>query len=318
MGDKKTFSRPWMDRIPSRDMREHLKKLNYKFTDLQLATMICKFLDLEWQEQREWLRELAETTENELLHIRILEFLEMERKEIEKFKVLRSGWFYELEVNDGIKPLYRKDTFGYYDNYEAAWSAGVLTGKIFQLRKIRLQTKAEDDDEISEVDQDESSSYILFNQDGSIRVEDMAESKFWEKYNCREDDFMSQYFYVPTPFYLGDVVHVIGRDEYGVITHGRDEQEKLKTHEALLKRCSDESDIDTRVATFEDGEWLGHSHCSPFDVEFIDPERDDDAVKAMKEMGKLMRGDQDPDWVLLSIERAKKEAAFKKEKWYEE
>ena len=52
MGDKKTFSRPWMDRIPSRDMREHLKKLNYKFTDLQLATMICKFLDLEWQEQR--------------------------------------------------------------------------------------------------------------------------------------------------------------------------------------------------------------------------------------------------------------------------
>lgn len=36
MGDKKTFSRPWMDRIPSRDMREHLKKLNYKFTDLQL------------------------------------------------------------------------------------------------------------------------------------------------------------------------------------------------------------------------------------------------------------------------------------------
>ena len=41
-------------------------------------------------------------------------------------------------------------------------------------------------------------------------------------------------------------------------------------------------------------------------------------MKAMKEMGKLMRGDQDPDWVLLSIERAKKEAAFKKEKWYEE
>lgn len=34
MGDKKTFSRPWMDRIPSRDMREHLEKLDYKFADL--------------------------------------------------------------------------------------------------------------------------------------------------------------------------------------------------------------------------------------------------------------------------------------------
>ena len=55
MGDKKTFSRPWMDRIPPKDMREHLKKLDYKFTDLQLATIICKFLDLGWREQRGWL-----------------------------------------------------------------------------------------------------------------------------------------------------------------------------------------------------------------------------------------------------------------------
>lgn len=34
MGDKKTFSRLWMHRIPSRDMREHLEKLDYKFADL--------------------------------------------------------------------------------------------------------------------------------------------------------------------------------------------------------------------------------------------------------------------------------------------
>ena len=318
MGDKKVFSRPWMDKIPSRDMREHLKKLNYKFTDLQLATMICKFLDLEWQEQREWLRELAETTEDELLRTRILEFLETERQEIEKFKMLRTGWLYELELDDEESPLYKMDVFGYYDSYEIAWNVGVSAGKIFELQKIRLQTRAEDDHEESEEDRTESSSYISFNKDGSIRTAYIAKSKFWEKYNDREDDFMSQYFYVPTPFWLGDVVHVIGRDEYGVVTHGRNEQEKLKDHEVVMKLGGDDTDIDTRVAVFEDGEWVGHSHCSPFDVEFVNPKRDDWAMDAMKEMGELMRSEQDPDWVLWTAERAKKEFDFEKEKWHEE
>lgn len=296
----------YWDLIPSKDMREYLQKINHHFSDAEIASLIYNVSRLSWKEQRERLKELAGKTDDQELKNQILELVEVQLKAVEDFKTLEPGFIYTVETTERSGKL---ELVGFANDYETAYQSGLLSEDEFEIRKEKLLVSDDQEEGRCEI--------IYFDADGEIRNTYLPEDVIWDKYASNEH-FTTRYYYVPTPFFLGDVVYHLGYDEYGIVMENADEEEKKKT-DAFLKKCgADESDIEVRICTFSDGEWTGHLHASPYYLEYAHLEYKDPRKDIFDSANYLMHhGKADISTLWWEVEHAKAKYDYEQENWDE-
>lgn len=295
------------DLIPSKDMREYLQKIDHHFSDAEIASLIYNVSRLGWKERRERLKDLAERTDDQELKKQILELVEVQLKAVEDFKTLEPGFIYAVETTERNGEL---ELLGFANNYETAYQSGLLSEDEFEIRKEKLL--------VSDDQEEGSWETIYFDANGKIRDTYLPEDVIWDKYASNEH-FTKRYYYVPTPFFLGDVVYDLGYGEYGIVMANADEEEKRKTDQFLKKWGADESDIEVRICTFSDGEWTGHLHASPYYLEYAHLEDNDPRKDIFNSAKYLMHhGKADMSTLWWEVERAKEKYDYEQENWNEE
>ena len=106
------------------------------------------------------------------------------------------------------RPLSAMESWNCWDLpiYETAYQSGLLSEDEFEIRKEKLL--------VSDDQEEGSWEAIYFDANGKIRDTYLPEDVIWDKYASNEH-FTKRYYYVPTPFFLGDVVYDLGYGEYG-------------------------------------------------------------------------------------------------------
>lgn len=62
--------------IPSKDVRQYVEQLQYRFSDREEAIFLYRYAKMSWSEKRRHLRQLAEQTEDMTLKNEIMEHLQ--------------------------------------------------------------------------------------------------------------------------------------------------------------------------------------------------------------------------------------------------
>ena len=217
----------------------------------------------------------------------------MQLKAVEDFKTLEPGFIYEVETTERNGEL---ELLEFANNYENAYQSGLLSEDEFEIRKENLL--------VSDDQEEGSWETIYFDANGKIRDTYLPEDVIWDKYASNEH-FTKRYYYVQTPFFLGDVVYDLGYGEYGIVMANADEE--------------DESDIEVRICTFSDGEWTGHLHASPYYLEYAHLEDNDPRKDIFNSAKYLMHhGKADVSTLWWEVERAKEKYDYEQENWNEE
>ena len=119
--------------IPSKDVRDYLKKSNHRFTDSEKATLIY---NSEWSlpSKHKALLEIADLTEDTKLKQQIRERIECDKHCLQRIKGNAGGFVYKLEV-------WEKEDDEYYDcgifaSYNLAENYARRKCKAFQIKKL--------------------------------------------------------------------------------------------------------------------------------------------------------------------------------------
>lgn len=214
-----------VEMIPSRDMREALRKSNRQFTDLETATLIHN-LNLPRKRRRELLQQIADETQDENLRDQIVYKLALEHREEEWFCKVSDGCVFgvlELDEEDLMEAMN-----AYFPNFDLAFEYGLTLNCVFEIHKWRVLQKIPIGNQWFPGD----CGYIRFNAEGSIDFTCLwetgqnesltenikmapwlvgSEEKNWPNYLFFEDRWVD----LPNLYDAGDLVCIVGIENGG-------------------------------------------------------------------------------------------------------
>ena len=293
-GRKRSFEE-YRDLIPSVDERHYLKQIGYTISDYKMAAWIYHSFTLTWEEKRKLLRKMGEETSDKKLHKQIIAYFQSEKRRIERFQKFVSGYVYCLVVKEGNKRAQESCESGFYKNYEAAYQAGKESGFPYMIQKIPILAGKT---EMEDMPEEYCVEYEAGGECGYIMCVDTVP---------REEDFTEKEFYIPCPFKTGDIVYDVIGNEYGIVQWTIPSKKVGSTgyiNSAYL-----------RVATYEKGEWTGHIHCYPWELEYARlPEKSLDS-EILKHMAAIMKtGVGDLNYLTFQMAKAKLISKLEEEK----
>ncbi len=262
--------------IPSETVRKFVLDTGWTFTDMQKAALLfhnCWPLE----EQYFWLRSLRDKTEDENLRKQITEYLSCREQGLQDFKDNRDrSHIYVLKIKDEDEDEYQYYNIqpkGFFFDWELAYEHGKRRECPFQIEKFLVCDVSKPSDDCNS-----AVAEICFNEDGK-------KSYFWSSkfpfYEERDDYFTFVFYEVPNPFERGDIVRLIGTEDYGIVEisqkQWKDNLIKWRSPEWLQKGLRvDYSDVQIRVVfPNEDGDFC-HAHINPVDLELYHPEKDEE------------------------------------------
>lgn len=277
----------------SKDVREYMQQNGLIFSDQEKATLI-HYSYLPFSKRTELLKKLAEETEDEALKGRILENLTLDQVWLDAFRNNTEGYVYEVVMWDEEKNAF---TFGRFATAEMAHTHAVKQGREFRIRKYpivgsrgqkprRLKGTFDplfnvltlSDMEDFDIEEDSFEHPVAnedYNKDGilssfrssewSPEIERSAE-KMTKRANDRES-YERANIPVPNPFGPGDIVKIVDDERHGIVGTSQQEWQKLLEH-------NEHDYID--VYTLEDNGSIRKNHFSPAELEYYEPEKEDD------------------------------------------
>lgn len=279
--------------IPSKDMRNYLDKINFRFSDPEKATIIYNS-NICLQRVHEELKKIAKTTEDEVLRKQIEERLDWDLNSIKMLKMNQGGFFYSLEVFDTWDNEYENE--GYYTTFEAA----KLTAEKFARKYIITKSKLYDKEmEPENEDINPEVGAVAFNATGELDYfwsEAVAQKEWTANRIERKSRFEEHYISFPHPFQRGDIVKNVLTDEVGIIADipVLEEDDINDDNNGLLDRllsCRDYSDASIRIEfLMEDGQFR-HEHVLPIYLEYADLDEQDSRKQLMESARDLMLGE---------------------------
>lgn len=268
----------------SKDIKEYYKKQNKKFTDSEKATIFWNSM-LPYNEKLTALKEIMESTADEILKEQIQKRLEIEAEQEKLFMLHDSDYVHSVVLDGG------KSTDGVFHSIDAA----ILYGKenceeTFEIRKALLEDK---------VEMDTDGNVLLggkakFKKDGTI---------VWcECYNSKEievtflngieaEDFEEAYIEVINPFEYGDIVHIIGDSHPAIVVTSQEYWKKTKEHQKQSKFPPNYySNSLTVEFLYPDGEF-SHGHPDIFELEKVTEWENEKEWELLQSISELMKGD---------------------------
>jgi hypothetical protein len=240
-----------IDLIPSKDMREYIRKTNHSFTDFEQAT-ITYHLKISLNERHKLLSQLAKTTNDSDLKNQILQRLDFDAKNINMFGK-NDGFVYAVQSHEYDTPY----TCGYFTDIDDAVSKGKLTDFPFSVEKYTLDAKINSDMPVCGFDYDKS---------GDITYYWTEEAPHDEQIACSDlSRFENAYISLPNPFEKGDIVKITNSNTVGIIETSSNEWLHF---DSLAKELNSEwLDASIMVEFFTSEHSLGHDHISPLFLE---------------------------------------------------
>lgn len=276
--------------VPSNWMRKYLKDKKV-FTDWEKATLIWNAPNVTWKEIISSLKELADSTSDNLLRKQITERIEYERKALMFFCVN-----YDKEYVYVVRDVNR-DTCGFFADAEIAIQYGIKNAMQWEEKCFRIEKQLI----ISIVDNEYTGkevSGIKYSDKGDIlsiysyELSNGEEDKVDEQ---NRDRFEFQFFQIPFGMEAGTIVRMLNDGEYAVLASGENKWNEYMNRVEENNRFYDFSDIQTLVYVLRnDGSW-SHEHVNPLFLEVEMPEVEEgylnsEAYKAaLCELGEYMK-----------------------------
>lgn len=257
--------------IPSKTVRKFVLETGYSFTDMQRAALLYHS-DLPLEEIHSRLEALRDTTADEGLRRQLIEYLNREKRAMQTFK--ENGdkrCIYVLKVQENGGSHDREYlACGYFFDWEVAFEYGKKENAPFQIEKYLVNGVSEFEDGTCS---HTSIADICFDGEGnagflsSREIPDDNEQTDWHK--CFENTF----YEVPNPFDRGDIVRLIGTEDYGIVEvsqkRWKETLEKYKQRRAIQP---DYSDVQVRVVFLCEDGTFSHRHIDPTRLECYAPE----------------------------------------------
>lgn len=261
--------------IPSEYVRNYVLETGWVFTDEQKAVLLVNG-ELSLKEQCSRLRVLQKTVDQSLQE-RIEKYLNSEDLKFQAFKENSDkAYIYILKVEEeddsypGILPA------EYYFDLDLAYGCGRETNLPFMIEKYLVAAPGIGSQS------NLVTAFMKFNKDGEAVY-------FYGA--IQGDDREPEYFYdfieVPNPFERGDIVRIVGTEDYGIVDTSqkwwKSTLTKYKNGELLWKDW-DFSEVQIRVELLcEDGSF-SHCHINPLRLERYQPEEAWDKCSAMDKL----------------------------------
>lgn len=275
-----------MEAIISKDYRKFIEDNDIYLSDWDKATLIYNRHDISCSEKVQTLCEIKDSTDDEQLRGQIEERLERDSRYLEMFHKADPNAYYELSI-------WYKDDFdeeGIFRDFKSAFEAGMEEGERFKIKKeYFVETK-----EAEKAGSIEGA--VSFYQDGKV------EKILWlyKKGHAGIDNshFADRCVDLPLCFKMGDMVHIVGTECYGIVTGVMDEQ---KHYQQVIK-FGDFSDFQVCVDLLYRGDKylsvFSHEHVHPTELEYARFESGDSRKGFMEYMqhtflfskGKWMNG----------------------------
>lgn len=123
-----------VEMIPSKDMREVLRKQGRVFTDMETATLVHN-LCLPRKRRRELLEQISNETQDERLRAQISFSLKDEQQKEEWFRATTEGCVFGVREMDEECPTEAMDAL--FSTFELAFTYGLVMGNPFEIHKWR-------------------------------------------------------------------------------------------------------------------------------------------------------------------------------------
>ena len=248
---------------PSKDVRDHILKTGWTFTDAQKATLLAN----SWiggqplEDQLGHLRTLRNGTDDLELKGQITAYLDrMERRlrELKNNQDKSCVYILKVETDEDGDDYCHIMPEGYFFDWEMACAKGREQKRRFQIEKLLMS------------DENEIISYIQFDREGrAIYLSHTYDDP-------EEERFVRSFFPLPNPFERGDIVRRVGSDrpeDYGIVETSqkrcREDYERWKDNPGLFTEFGD--DRIRVVFLCEDGTF-SHAHIIPIYLERYQPE----------------------------------------------
>ena len=249
-----------LELIPSKDVREHIKKTGRVFTDFEKAAIIYN-LKLPILERNEHLQKIADTTEDTVLRAQILEHIESDQDTIRRFKEDSNGFIYRLTTH--------AEEVVFFTDASLAYEAGMELGYgCFKIVKYPVAHKRES--KLGPWDISATMRYL----NGSLTH--LTDDRYEDC--CGPSRFEHAYVDIPNPFKAGDIVQNIREYHWhGVVVSPQKRREQTD---------ADFSDIIIPIDVVQFGD-VGSSYKCPLFLERYEPKADDADRDLLYEVSRL-------------------------------
>lgn len=274
--------------VPSRFVREYVQKTGWVFTDYQKAALLAHS-DFPLQKKYDLLQKLREDTRDGILREKIGEYL---AEKEQSFRVFQQNddhrFIYTLEVDDpdfeGGDPIPE----GFFFDYALAISYGKRKKLPFTVEKHLIATEPElvckhtgywnpyvgmpEEDLIEEYEREydgEVVGRLRFTGSGEAddlwsEEEEPSDKRAYLQKLFAPDAIENFFFEPPNPFERGDVVQLVGTEEYGIVATSQAEWRKFISHK---RDCYDFGDANLIVEFLTKDGSFSHSHVNPVFLE---------------------------------------------------
>lgn len=225
--------------IPSKDVRECIKKTERTFTDFEKAAIIYN-LCLPFEKMTQELMELGNTTRDEKLKKQLNERMQYDEKCLELYAHKKKGYVY-IVFKPGYDDIFRP--CGCFTESDPAYFHGKKLKQPFMIEKYRLNHA----DSVAALHFDASGELLYCysrEKDRKNREVRLSDEK------GGSERFEHAYVDIPNPFDAGDRVRCIQEGKCGVVVTSQEEWKR--ENECRKKQAADFGDIGITVYFRED------------------------------------------------------------------
>ena len=259
--------------VPSKDMREYHKSLNYTYSDRIIAALIS-WSDMPYFRKLDALKKVRNESDDDDLIKQLndyIDYMEYSFKSV-KFDEDRKC-IYRLDVQWNDDGEYEEN--GYFIKYEDALD--------FSKRAINVRKSIEKICIIkSKEDYADIEDEYIYNNAGSVTLDrDGTVIYCWagdvpEPYI--EEAFYSSYIPIPYPFRQGDIVKILNDNNRLGLVQGSKTEAEIEAEYEKFKDNFDYSDYQVIVESYyydssDDSFGWNHQHVSPLNLELVDIDR---------------------------------------------
>lgn len=266
----------------SKDIKELYKEKNMEFTDSEKATIFWNSL-LPFNEILEGLKEISETTDDEVLKVQIQKCFDEEREKEMAFMNRDSIYIHSVKLDEA-------------DDFESVFvsvDAAILYGKenceaTFEICKMipedRLESRSKEGGILG--------GNAVFKKDGTIidcRCYDSYDTEITIMNAVEPDDFREAYIEVLNPFEYGDIVHVMGDTRLAIVVTSQEYWKEYKTRVKHIMPQNYDMNSLTVEFLYPDGEF-SHGHPNIFLLEKVTEWEDEKEWELLQAVSALMKG----------------------------
>lgn len=265
--------------ICSKDVREYVQRIGYEFSDFEKAVLIMHN-GQSLTKQHQLLLELEKTTANEKLKKKIQTKISYDAKCIQKIQTSAPDEIFMLEVpfedeNDEVKIR------EYFILFDDAFNCALGAMRDFTISKIKLhrgKTQWDEDDF-----EDGIIEYIKYKEGEPVWY--WGSNFEGVKYDDDDENFETIEIPIPHPFEKGDMIRIVGTDDYGIVVEYGEGSEyeldgvgKVNKHESITIELVDENAL------------FSHFHVLPSELEYANLPEGDPLRELLRIAGYMSQG----------------------------